>query len=213
MGDGARYNPVANTWSAMTTSNAPADRYAHTAVWTGSEMIVWGGLDDTLTRVNTGGRYNPASDTWTTTSTGTGVPSARQAPCIVWTGSQVIIWGGHDGSNYLATGSRYNYAANTWSPMSGSLDPSPRTSLSATWTGEELIIWGGLRQRRVSGHRRPLQPAHRFLGDHAGVWRTGCAWQPFRPMDRRRDAGVRWHLGPGIRGQIQPSFEHVVAHH
>ena len=32
-----------NTWTATTTSNAPSARAVHTAVWTGSEMIVWGG--------------------------------------------------------------------------------------------------------------------------------------------------------------------------
>src|SRR5439155_16237430 len=32
-----------DTWTATTTSNAPAGRELHTAIWTGSEMIVWGG--------------------------------------------------------------------------------------------------------------------------------------------------------------------------
>ena len=32
-----------DTWTATTTANAPAARQRHTAVWTGSEMIVWGG--------------------------------------------------------------------------------------------------------------------------------------------------------------------------
>src|SRR5438132_649728 len=30
-----------DAWAATTTSNAPTGRYAHTTVWTGSEMIVW----------------------------------------------------------------------------------------------------------------------------------------------------------------------------
>ena len=33
-----------NTWTATSTTNAPAARFRHTAVWTGSEMIVWGGI-------------------------------------------------------------------------------------------------------------------------------------------------------------------------
>ena len=32
-----------DTWTATSTTNAPAARAGHTAVWTGSEMIVWGG--------------------------------------------------------------------------------------------------------------------------------------------------------------------------
>ena len=44
-------------------------RIAHTAVWTGSEMIVWGGVDYTFNDCNTGGRYNPSTDSWMATST------------------------------------------------------------------------------------------------------------------------------------------------
>ena len=32
-----------DTWTATSTTNAPAARSRHTAVWTGSEMIIWGG--------------------------------------------------------------------------------------------------------------------------------------------------------------------------
>jgi hypothetical protein len=32
-----------DTWTATSTTNAPSARADHTAVWTGSEMIVWGG--------------------------------------------------------------------------------------------------------------------------------------------------------------------------
>jgi hypothetical protein len=37
-------------------------------VWTGSEMIVWGGLG-TSGYLNTGARYNPAANTWTPVTT------------------------------------------------------------------------------------------------------------------------------------------------
>ena len=35
-----------DTWTATGTTNAPSRRYLHTAVWTGSEMIIWGGFDN-----------------------------------------------------------------------------------------------------------------------------------------------------------------------
>ena len=41
---GGRYNPSTDSWTATSTINAPMPEYAHTAVWTGSEMIVWGGI-------------------------------------------------------------------------------------------------------------------------------------------------------------------------
>ena len=43
---GGRYNPSTDSWTATSTTNAPAARGVHTAVWTGSEMIVWGGSDN-----------------------------------------------------------------------------------------------------------------------------------------------------------------------
>ena len=67
----------------------------HTAVWTGSEMIVWGGCDG-FSCLNTGGRYNPSTDSWTATST-TNAPAARYSHTAVWTGSEMIVWGGYDG--------------------------------------------------------------------------------------------------------------------
>ena len=40
---GGRYNPSTDSWTATSTTNAPHAETTHTAVWTGSEMIVWGG--------------------------------------------------------------------------------------------------------------------------------------------------------------------------
>ena len=35
--------PTDDTWTAITTMNAPSARNGHTVTWTGSEMIIWGG--------------------------------------------------------------------------------------------------------------------------------------------------------------------------
>ena len=51
---GGRYNPVTDTWTATSSTNVPEGRSGHTAVRDGSEMIVWGGLDNTF--LNTGAR-------------------------------------------------------------------------------------------------------------------------------------------------------------
>jgi hypothetical protein len=55
---GARYNPVTDTWLETTTVGAPTPRTGARAVWTGSEMIVWGG-DDLFISPKSGGRYRP----------------------------------------------------------------------------------------------------------------------------------------------------------
>src|SRR5204863_7725188 len=100
---GGRYEPGTNSWTATSTTNVPSGRFQHTAVWTGSEMIVWGGWNPP-TIFNTGGKYNPGTDSWTTTST-TNAPTARYVPTAVWTGSEMIVWGGGaSGLVYLNTG-------------------------------------------------------------------------------------------------------------
>jgi hypothetical protein len=65
-----------DTWTATSITNAPDARAGHTAVWTGSEMIVWGGALTNGTFFNTGGRYDPSTDSWTATST-TNAPAAN----------------------------------------------------------------------------------------------------------------------------------------
>ncbi|MEJ5165896.1 MAG: hypothetical protein WHV67_02585 [Thermoanaerobaculia bacterium] len=137
---GGRYNPSTDTWTGTSTTNAPSGRYNHTAVWTGSEMIVWGGAAEGC--LNTGGRYNPATDTWTETNT-INVPSARAGHTAVWTGIEMIIWGGADGINRINTGGRYNPLTDTWTETSTTNAPSERAYHTAVWTGTEMIVWGG----------------------------------------------------------------------
>jgi hypothetical protein len=57
---GGVYDPAAGTWTATTTVGAPARRAVHTAVWTGSHMVVWGGfvfVGGSTTPFDTGGIY------------------------------------------------------------------------------------------------------------------------------------------------------------
>ena len=127
-------------WVVTSTPNAPSGRIWPTAIRSGSEMIVWGGMTDLL-YFNTGGRYNPATDSWTATST-TGAPSIRSAHTAVWTGTEMIIWGGQYGSTLYNTGGRYNPTTDSWTTTSTTDVPSERSNHSAVWTGNEMIIWG-----------------------------------------------------------------------
>jgi len=200
---GGRYNPDADTWAsssltAATGANVPAGRVAHSAVWTGREMIVWGGQGATPTTA-TGGRYNPTTDAWAASSlatgTGSNVPSARCIHAAVWTGREMIVWGGYDGG-FSRTGGRYDPEADTWATCSltagaGANVPEGRAYASAVWTGSEMIVWGGMKSAAAAadgGLYNPVSdswastsltlgaganvPAARML--HAAVW-TGAA--------------------------------------
>ena len=136
---GGRYNPGTNSWTATSTINAPAPRYHHTAVWSGSEMIVWGGSYG----LNTGGRYNPSSNSWTAVST-VNAPTGREGHTAVWAGSRMIVWGGFDGGgNTSNTGGRYNPATDKWAATSITNAPAGRSGHTAVWAGNQMIIWGG----------------------------------------------------------------------
>jgi N-acetylneuraminic acid mutarotase len=135
---------IDDTWVATSTTNAPSPRNSHTAVWTGSEMIVWGGFVPPFNYFNTGGKYNPATDSWTATSTAN-APDARTGHTAVWTGTEMIVWGGAAGSpkSFTDSGGRYNPATDSWIPTSITSAPSPRSSHTAVLTGTEMIVWGG----------------------------------------------------------------------
>jgi hypothetical protein len=56
---GGRYSPASDAWQATSLVDAPSPRDTHTAVWTGTEMIVWGGFQNAAGALDTGGRYSP----------------------------------------------------------------------------------------------------------------------------------------------------------
>jgi len=144
VGDGASYDPAHGTWSVIATTNAPAARREHTAIWTGTEMIVWGG--DAITQdtpLTDGGRYDPITDTWKPLPT-QGAPGARFAHSAVWTGHVMIVWGGAVSSvDSLDDGATFDPATNAWAAISSVGAPSARRDHAAVWTGTEMLVWGG----------------------------------------------------------------------
>jgi N-acetylneuraminic acid mutarotase len=126
--------------SNISVTDSPAARHGQMAVWTGKEMIVWGGSNSAA--LNTGGRYNPATDIWAAVST-TNAPEGRFDHTAVWTGSEMIVWGGFGSSSYLNTGARYNPLSDTWISLTTSGAPVGRYQHTAVWTGGRMILWGG----------------------------------------------------------------------
>ena len=95
-------------------AGAPALRSEHTAIWTGTEMIVWGGIgpgSTSFTYYNNGGRYNTVTNAWSSVPLA-GAPSGRTSSNSTWTGKQMIVFGGfnpsdgifNSGGRYIVTG-------------------------------------------------------------------------------------------------------------
>ncbi|MDQ1725708.1 MAG: hypothetical protein QOG52_2736 [Frankiaceae bacterium] len=125
-------------WTALPP--APIEwREVPASVYTGRELLVWGGLTETGP-VGDGASYDPTARKWQLLPT---APiGARTGSATAWTGSQWFVWGGRNGSDALADGALYDAASGTWS----SLPPGPlsgRGEATAVWTGSEVLVFGG----------------------------------------------------------------------
>jgi len=119
---------------------APRSEYA--AVWTGKEMIVWGGYSNTTH--GDGAAYDPAIRTWTKIAAGP--LTAQDLPVAVWTGKDMLLFGGSGPSGASSDGAAYDPATNTWrklAPIPRSLGGNLTGSGSyAVWTGKVMVAWG-----------------------------------------------------------------------
>ena len=145
----------------------------HTAVWTGSEMIVWGGATGRHETAQ-GAAFDPVSSTWRRLPD---APQSAYAHSAVWTGREMIVWGGSDDnesegtrgcpSRFLDLGAAYDPKANSWRVLTDS-PLEARGWHVAAWTGSEMIVWGG-----GAGECSATHPADGAAYDPASdTWRT-----------------------------------------
>lgn len=136
--EGAAYDPAARSWRTLPTAPI-AGRTLHTAVWTGSEMLVWGG--NLAEAESDGAAYVPETGRWRLLPPAP-LP-ARAAHTAVWTGSEMLVWGGigQDGVP-SAGGAAYDPAADTWRALPAAPLPG-RAQHVAVWDGTSMLVWGG----------------------------------------------------------------------
>jgi hypothetical protein len=96
------YNYSANTWDSIRTVQSPSVRYNHKAVWTGSEIVIFGGsavaspVSDT-DYLNTGARYSPFTNQWAPLpAILTSFPGRKKFAMVASTYG-ILIWGGCQG--------------------------------------------------------------------------------------------------------------------
>jgi hypothetical protein len=107
---GVAFNPGTGQWRRLPRMEFGRSQFA--AVWTGHQVLVWGGLTGPYGSQAVpphGVAYDPVTNRWSA------LPQAplrgRSNPLAVWTGSQMIVWGGqfegkltttfaHDGAAY-----------------------------------------------------------------------------------------------------------------
>jgi Kelch motif len=108
---GAAYDPTADRWRPIAPFPLEAREW-HTAVWTGREMLVWGGDDLIQPAFADGAAYDPKADSWRVLAP---APIAgRYRHHAVWTGDEMLVWGGKNGPGELGDGAAYDPDTNTW---------------------------------------------------------------------------------------------------
>ncbi len=179
---GGRYNPATDSWALISTKSQPVPRLFHTAIWSGTEMLVWGGTEavDVVLSRNDGARYSPATDSWSP-MTLSGAPEARYLQTAIWNGAKMIVWGGFNDFFTFHSGGAYDPAQDTWTATSTVYAAPGRLHHTATWTGDLMVIWGGMGARmntpvaRYDPHQNvwlPTRPAVAPVNrdGHTAVW-------------------------------------------
>lgn len=145
---GLALDPERGTW--RTIAKFPlAERVAATEIWTGHELIVWGGCDASMEQCDDFGQglftdgaiYEPSSDTWREMAPGPLPPGA--SPAAVWTGNEVIYYPGL-GDEAVASAASYNPARDQWAALPAP-PLSPRRGLGLAFSRDAglLFAWGG----------------------------------------------------------------------
>jgi hypothetical protein len=120
---------------------SPREKAAYTSI--GSQLFIWGGVNESGTALNSGALYDPRDDSWLAIKTDANTPAPRSLPSAVWTGSVVVVWGGQDPVTMqpLADGAIYDPVENAWSPMR----PGPRARAAAVGASsdERVVFFGG----------------------------------------------------------------------
>jgi hypothetical protein len=159
---GMVHYPSSASWAGI--ADAPvAARGDHVAVWTGTELLVWGGQLADGGWASDGAAYDPATNTWRT------IPVAPLPPdryAAVWTRSELIVVGGGEAA---VTGAAYDPATDTWRTISP--PPVALVRYQLAWTGQRVIAVGGERTGEATEQQfRTLtyEPAIDTWGDLGG---------------------------------------------
>ena len=187
---GVRFDPSSGRLRPLPPAPI-APRWWHTAVWTGEEVIVWGGARGRH-ELGTGAAYAPGTNTWRMIPS---APMTSNGHTAIWSGTEMIVWGGSDDhesegtegfpSRFLNAGAAYDPRADRWrsipdAPLKG------RAWHSGVWTGKRMIVWGG-----VGGRCRP----HCTLPADGGAYDpVADSWEIVRdaPISGRMDHRAVW---------------------
>jgi N-acetylneuraminic acid mutarotase len=112
----------------------------HRAFWTGTEMLVFGGIPGTDDGNYDSGLYNPTTDTWRHPSI-QGQPSQRDHLSATWDGTEMIVYGGGQGSHFFNDAYAYHPGKDQWRTLTSA--PVSRRSHASIFSSGLMYVWGG----------------------------------------------------------------------
>jgi N-acetylneuraminic acid mutarotase len=171
---------AAGSWRELPPAPLAA-RADHAAVWTGHEMVVWGG-DSGARSYADGAAYDPERNRWRRLAPAPLEPRSRAT--AVWTGSEMIVWGGGagGGTSRFGDGAAYDAARDRWRRLAKS-PLTTRFGHTAVWTGRLMIVFGGFTECGLtwceSGEAASYDPTRdrwRYLNFWHGRWGHTAVW-------------------------------------
>lgn len=210
--NGVIYDTQRDTWSIMETANQPTPAMGAVSVFTGQDIIVWGGRTKGG-YTNQGGIYNIRKKQWRKLPSldSEMIPSPRAFATAVWTGTQMIVWGGEAKlGQRLNSGAIYDVQTQTWTAISSPQSFVGRSHHFAYWDGTEMKVWGGYQAgvvaapgiigaykpetnqwRRISTSLSSPRVFHRDLG---WAWFTGSKLMLQGPKNSPDLGNLRWPI-------------------
>jgi hypothetical protein len=188
--------PSGGSWSEL--PRAPiSGRTRPYSVWTGHEMLIWAGQDQTQTvsscfgdiGAKDGAAYNPTTRTWRRIAT---APFAMTNcltgfsgnPAAVWTGTEMLVFGirGSVANAALA----YNPKSNRWRILATPPTGMTLFGVSTVWTGHQvLIVSGGIDVNGTAGNSQGPTASY---DPRTNAWNVTAAF----PLAPRQYETVTW---------------------
>lgn len=215
--DPCRYSSVFAVESPSGCAQSFAPRAGHLSIWTGNELIIYGGSSGTYegSGLATGLAFDPADGSWRDLPPSPAVVASWPGFHGFWTGEVLLVLGrvlDDDRSRILVQS--YNPEAETWS-VSAPLPADDAALGAAVWTGNEIVMAGGelngpddraWAYRPDTGEWRALpDPGLKPVEGMAGVWNGSEAIFIGGYSGAGGSEGVAYNPAAGQWRQLAPS--------
>lgn len=222
--DGAIYDIATDSWSSITTTDAPTARCVDNSVLVDDKIYIFGGwyFDSGVKIRDDGAIYNITEDKWYDLS----LPTAKLAlsSTIALDDNRIFIWGGMtDSSTYIKSGYIYDIITNTYNQITSS-SLNARYGATIGLNNERyVIIFGGtdntnsfndgeIYDLTTNTWIKSFSDSSKRLGSTGVVWRNNFViWGGYDLGGTYLDTGIIYSLGFSdvSESSMRPRYYHA----